>query len=77
MTITPDSLRADLTDLGQQSLRAAKADTEMTRAAEDRRNWIDARLEELRPTAETDAAAGDEYQSLIAERGHIDVSFPA
>lgn len=77
MTTTPDSLRADLSDLTNQAAQADKATNDLTRGAEERRAWIDARLDELRPTALTDEDAGEEYQQLVAERGQLDTSFPA
>lgn len=76
MTITTDSLKADLGDLTRQSVRAAKADNDLTRGAEERRAFITARLAELRPTVLTDDAAASEYDALIAERGQLDLNWP-
>lgn len=76
MTITTDSLRADLSDLTSQAERAHKAGSDMTRGAEDRRAWINGRLEELRPSALTDDKAATEYDALIAERGQLDLNWP-
>jgi hypothetical protein len=77
MTITPESLRADLAGLGERSAHAAAVDNDLTRAAGERRHWLDARIESLRPTALTVEADGEEYQRLVGERGQLDVSFPA
>lgn len=76
MTITPDSLRADLSDLSEQAERADKADNDLTRGAADRRAWINARLDELRPAVVTDGKAATEYDALIAERGQLDLNWP-
>lgn len=77
MSITTDSLRADLSGLSGQAERAAKADNDLTRAADERRAHIIARLEELRPQTLTDPGAAEEYQALIAERGQMDATFPS
>lgn len=77
MTITTDALRGDLAALGAQSESVRQVDNDLTRAAGDRRAWIDPRLDELRPHVHTDRAAADEYEALVAERGQLDTTFPA
>lgn len=77
MTITPESLRADLGGLSKQAAHAERTDNDLTRAAGERLAFVNSRIEELRPTAMTDAAAGEEYQALVAERGQLNTSFPA
>lgn len=73
MTITPESLRRNLADGAAAGARAARSSHEIVQAAEDRHAAVSARLDELRPLAQTDAKAADEYGSLIGERGQLNL----
>lgn len=73
MTITPDSLKRDLADGAAASAKADRSGEEIRRAAESRREQVQARLSELRPTTGFDADAAQEYGDLVRERGELDL----
>jgi hypothetical protein len=73
MTITPDSLRADLAALAGDKAKTDAADGHIRETARARLEVVQARIDELKPKAMTDDAAGEEYQMLIAERGRLNL----
>jgi hypothetical protein len=73
MTITPDSLRRNLSDLSADASRANRSADEIIKAAGERRDVVTARMDELRPKTLTDPAAADEYGALVHERGQLDL----
>lgn len=68
----PD-LRRRLGALSAMAAKTSAAEKRIVEAAAERRGVIQSRLDELRPKAISDAAAGDEYQTLIHERGRLDI----
>lgn len=73
MTITPDSLRQNLSDLAGQQAKAAASGGKIHDSARVRLGVVQARMEELRPKALTDQAAADEYQALTEETGRLNI----
>lgn len=71
MTITPDSLRRDLSDAAAASAKSERAGGEIRKAAEERDAVIQKRLLELIGKTFDDQEACDEYQALIRERGEL------
>ena len=64
-----DDIALQLGRIGRMERECDEADRQLQEAAEHRLGVVNARLEELRPKALTDEAAGAEYQRLIEERG--------
>ena len=73
MTVTPDSLRSDLSALAGEQAKTDGAAERIKEGARERREAINTRLAALRHTVVADDEAGDEYQRLIAERGQLDI----
>lgn len=57
--------------IGRMERECDEADKRILEAAEHRLGVVNARLEELRPNAIGDEAAGAEYQKLVEERGTL------
>lgn len=60
-----------LSDLAALSARTDAADQRILERAFERDAKCAARLDELRPQAESDEAAGKEYKDLTLERGQL------
>lgn len=73
MTISPDSLRADLVGLAKEAAKSAGTARRIEAAAGERRATVDERLKAIRPRTVLDQAAADEYQALTLERGQLDI----
>lgn len=73
MAITPDSLRRDLANGAAAETRADQSAGEIHKSAQERRQAVQARIAELVPLAQRSEGAAAEYQSLIAERGQLDL----
>jgi hypothetical protein len=68
-----DELRKELAAGAKVSAHVAAGDAKILDAARERHAVVQARLDELRPKAVADGAAGEEYSSLVAERGRLDL----
>ena len=66
-----DKIGGDLGRIERMLQDVEEADKQIKAAAEHRLAVVNARIEELRPKALGDDAAGEEYQKLIAERGAL------
>ena len=69
MTDERDKIGSDLGRIERMLQEVKEADKQIRAAAEHRLGVVNARIEELRPTAISDEAAGAEYQKLVHERG--------
>ncbi len=56
--------------MGAKTTRAGSA---IASAAAERREVVEARIGELRSKFLTDSAAAEEYQTLVLERGQLDI----
>lgn len=66
-----DDIALQLGRIGRMERECDEADRQLQEAAEHRLGVVNARLEELRPNAIGDEAAGAEYQKLVEERGTL------
>lgn len=73
MTVTPDMLKRHLADGAALTQSVQRSGEAIKQAARERREHVSARIAELAPRVHTDAAAGDEYEAMIAERGRLDL----
>lgn len=70
---TSEKISGQLADTAAVAARARRAEGEIVRSAEHRRDVVQAKIDELRAGASAgDDAAGREYESLIMERGRLD-----
>jgi len=67
-----EDLSGALAELAGLSMRQKRAEHSIANAAAARREEIDGNLAKLRSRALTDAAAAEEYQALVLERGRLD-----
>lgn len=69
MTDERDKIGGDLGRIERMLQDVKEADKQIRNAAEHRLGVVNAQIEELRPKAISDEAAGAEYQKLVHERG--------
>jgi len=76
MTITPASLRSDLSGLADAGAKTDACAKRIHEVAQDRRAVVNTRLDALRQRARSldDEDAGREYEALILERGQLDIT---
>lgn len=67
-----EKVSGSLSDLSGHASRAARAETEILKAAHEQREIVEKKMAELKPTTLTDARAAEQYEDLIMERAHID-----
>jgi len=53
--------------------KTARADSAIASAAAERREVVETKIADLRPKVLTDAAAAEAYQTLVHERGQLDI----
>lgn len=67
-----DKITASLSKTAGQASRAARAETEILKAAHDRRVLVEKEIAEIKPKALLDREAAEKYEDLITERAHLD-----
>ena len=67
-----DAAKRRLCHLAGLSQKTVEAERGILAAAGERRAAVQADLDRLQPRVNTDAAAGDQYMALTAERGRLD-----
>lgn len=73
MSVTPESLRADLAGLSRDAVRADLSARRIVEAAEERRRAVGAEMDAAAEAVQTDDDAAERYQSLVLERGRLDL----
>lgn len=73
--MTPDAIKAALADVTATEARVRGENAQLTAGAGQRRDVINARLDELRPKVGHDEPSEAEYLRLVEERGRLDEVF--